>query len=102
MRRVLEAILFLADEPQTAATLAQVVELPRREVELLLAELAQEFEDRRAGLALRGMAHLYPPRRVAHCRAVRAVVPACPAHQGRARDPGHRGLQAAGHPPSDR
>ena len=30
MRRVLEAILFLADEPQTAATLAQVVELPRR------------------------------------------------------------------------
>jgi segregation and condensation protein B len=56
MRRVLEAILFLADEPQTAASLAQVVEMPRRDVELLLAELAREYEERRAGLALREVA----------------------------------------------
>src|SRR5262249_7168374 len=55
-RRALEAILFLSDEPQSAATLAQVVELPRREVEQLLGELAREYEQRGSGLALREVA----------------------------------------------
>jgi segregation and condensation protein B len=55
-RRALEAMLFLADEPQTASALAQLVEVPRREVELLLGELAQEYEDRGAGLVLREVA----------------------------------------------
>src|SRR5262245_22748311 len=55
-RRALEAILFLADEPQSAAALAQVVEVPRREVELILAELALEYEGRASGLTLKEVA----------------------------------------------
>jgi segregation and condensation protein B len=55
-RRALEAILFLADEPQSAAALAQVVETPRREVELLLGDLAREYEERGSGLTLKEVA----------------------------------------------
>jgi segregation and condensation protein B len=55
-RRALEAILFLADEPQSAAALAQVVETPRREVEVVLADLAREYEERGSGLTLKEVA----------------------------------------------
>jgi segregation and condensation protein B len=55
-RRALEAMLFLADEPQSASALAQLVEVPRREVELLLGELAQEYENRGSGLVLKEVA----------------------------------------------
>jgi len=54
--RALEAILFLAEEPVTAVTLAQVVEAPRPEVERCLSRLATAYEDRGAGLALRQVA----------------------------------------------
>lgn len=37
-RGAIEAILFLADEPLAASTLAQAVELGRRDVEELLRE----------------------------------------------------------------
>lgn len=52
VRRALEAILFLSDEPVSSAVLAQAVERPRSEVEGLLAELARGYEDRGAGIAL--------------------------------------------------
>lgn len=52
VRRALEAILFLSDEPVGSAVLAQAVERPRREVEELLAELARGYEERGAGIAL--------------------------------------------------
>ena len=55
-RRALEAILFLADEPVAASTLAQLVEAPRREVEETLRDLSVDFERRGSGLALREVA----------------------------------------------
>jgi len=51
-RRALEAILFLSDEPQSASLLGQAVELPRREVESSLEELAREYEERGSGIVL--------------------------------------------------
>ena len=54
--RALEAILFLADEPLSAAVLAQAVEWPRRDVEEVLGGLAAAYEGRRSGLALREVA----------------------------------------------
>jgi segregation and condensation protein B len=54
--RALEAILFLAEEPVTAATLAQVVEAPRAEVDRRLVDLASAYEGRGSGLALRQVA----------------------------------------------
>jgi segregation and condensation protein B len=56
VRRALEAILFLADEPIGAASLAQLVEMPRREVEERLREVAAGYERRGSGLTLREVA----------------------------------------------
>jgi segregation and condensation protein B len=55
-RRGLEAILFLADEPLSSTVLSQAMELPRREVEVLLGELETELEARGSGIALRQVA----------------------------------------------
>jgi segregation and condensation protein B len=52
----LEAILLLADEPMTAALLAQSVDASRREVEGVLAELAGEYQDRGSGIVIRQVA----------------------------------------------
>jgi segregation and condensation protein B len=54
--RVLEAVLFLADEPMTPASLAGVIERPRPEVERILSELAESYDRRRSGLILRHVA----------------------------------------------
>jgi len=54
--RDLEAVLFVADEPLTAAELGQVLETPRRETEELLAALTADYERRGAGLVLRQVA----------------------------------------------
>jgi len=54
--RALEAILFLADEPVTAASLAQLVELPRSAVEALLRSTADAYQARGSGLSLRQVA----------------------------------------------
>jgi segregation and condensation protein B len=54
--RALEALLFVADEPLPAGTLAQVVEVDRRLVEDVLEELARSFEARGAGLVVRQVA----------------------------------------------
>jgi segregation and condensation protein B len=54
--RALEAILFVADEPLAAGTLAQAVEVDRRQVEDILDELSRGYEERGAGMALRNVA----------------------------------------------
>ena len=54
--RALEAVLFVADEPIPAGTLAQVVEVDRRHVEQLLEDLARAYEERGAGIVLRNVA----------------------------------------------
>jgi segregation and condensation protein B len=56
VRRALEAILFLAEEPLASTVLAQAVEVGRREVEDTLAEMAQGYERRQAGLVLKEVA----------------------------------------------
>ena len=54
--RSLEAVLFVADEPVPAASLAEVVESDRQTVERMLEELASEYERTGSGLALRRIA----------------------------------------------
>ncbi len=49
----LEAILFVTEAPIPTSELAEVLELPRREIEGLLATLDSELADREAGLVLR-------------------------------------------------
>lgn len=52
---ILEAILFVAEEPVTAAELAEVTERPRAEIEEELADLAQNLGADR-GVVLRNVA----------------------------------------------
>jgi segregation and condensation protein B len=54
--RALEALLFLADEPASAASLARVLGASRSETEAALHSLARAYEDRRSGLVLRRVA----------------------------------------------
>lgn len=54
--RDLEAVLFVADEPLTAAALAGILERSRVEVEGMLEALAADLEGRGSGLALRHVA----------------------------------------------
>lgn len=54
--RDLEAVLFVSDEPLTAAALGQALDLPRPEVEGLLADLAALLEERGSGIVLRNVA----------------------------------------------
>lgn len=52
---ILEAVLFVAEEPVTSAELAEVTELPRTEIEEALADLADEIGATR-GVVLRNVA----------------------------------------------
>lgn len=54
--RDLEAVLFVADEPLTAAALGQVLDASRSEVEGLLDELRETLDERGSGLTLRNVA----------------------------------------------
>jgi segregation and condensation protein B len=56
LRRSLEALLFVADEPLPTGELAQALEIDRREVQDLCAELALSYEERHAGIVLREVA----------------------------------------------
>lgn len=49
----LEAILFVTQSPVPTSELAEVLELPKPEVEELLEELRTQMEDRESGLELR-------------------------------------------------
>ena len=52
----LEAILFVTESPVPAEELSEVLELPKGEVEALLAELGRRLDDRGSGLELRQVA----------------------------------------------
>ena len=54
--RALEALLFVADEPLSSGTLAQLVEVDRQEVERLLDGLAGELARQGSGIVLRRVA----------------------------------------------
>jgi segregation and condensation protein B len=55
-KKVVEAILFLAEEPVAARHIGEVLERPRSEIEDLLRDLAREYEDADRGYVLREVA----------------------------------------------
>ncbi len=55
-RGIIEAMLFVAEEPLTAGEIAQVVELPRSAVETELTGLAAAYQDGGGGIVLRQVA----------------------------------------------
>jgi segregation and condensation protein B len=55
-RKVIEAILFLADEPVPTRVLGEVLEKPKAEVEALLSSLTTEYRDADRGFVLRQVA----------------------------------------------
>lgn len=56
MRRAIEAILFLADEPLPTTDLAVLMEAPALEVNQELEQLARDYEERGSGIVLREVA----------------------------------------------
>jgi segregation and condensation protein B len=54
--RALEAVLFVSDEPISPVVLGQALDIDRREVDELCAELARSYEERAAGIVLREVA----------------------------------------------
>lgn len=50
---IIEAVLFLADEPTPASDLAQLLEMPVADVASILEEMAADYADRQRGLVLR-------------------------------------------------
>lgn len=54
--RALEALLFVSDEPLTTSVLAQALEVDRRAAEERCERLAEELEERGAGVVLRNVA----------------------------------------------
>ena len=52
-RAAVEAILFVAEDPLSETELAEVLEMPKAEVEELLVALRDEFDGRDGGLVLR-------------------------------------------------
>lgn len=55
-RKIVEAILLVAEDPVPTVTLAQVLERPRAEVESLLKELADSYAAEQRGFVLRPLA----------------------------------------------
>jgi len=56
LRRALEALLFVSDEPVSSGALAQGLEIDRREVDRLCEELARSYQARGSGIELRSVA----------------------------------------------
>lgn len=55
-RSIIEAILFVAEEPLTVAELAEVLEQPKTAVEAELTHLASDLDEAERGIALRQVA----------------------------------------------
>ena len=56
MMAIIEALIFVSEEPLSAKTLAEVLREERGWVEMAVEELAKEFNDRNGGLMLREVA----------------------------------------------
>ncbi|MBA3247483.1 MAG: SMC-Scp complex subunit ScpB [Pyrinomonadaceae bacterium] len=53
---IIEALIFVSEEPLTAKALAEVIKEDRGWIEMALEELAREFNERNGGLMLREVA----------------------------------------------
>ncbi|HEY0427812.1 MAG TPA: SMC-Scp complex subunit ScpB [Pyrinomonadaceae bacterium] len=53
---IIEALVFVADEPLTVKTIADVLEEDRETVEAAVEQLKQEYDERESGLQLREIA----------------------------------------------
>src|SRR5882724_9076119 len=53
---IIEALIFVSEEPLSAKTMAEVLREDREVVEAAVAELAKEFNERNGGLQLREVA----------------------------------------------
>ncbi|MGI9622264.1 MAG: SMC-Scp complex subunit ScpB, partial [Acidimicrobiales bacterium] len=58
-RQAIESILMVADEPVEPSVLAQLLEIPKSEVERLCAELGEEYQEREYGFVLARVAGGY-------------------------------------------
>src|SRR5438128_4295920 len=56
LKSIAEALIFVADEPINAKTIADVIHVDRDAVEKAIAELVEEYDARTGGLQLREMA----------------------------------------------
>ena len=56
LKSIAEALIFVADEPLSAKTIAEVIEVDRDDVEKAIAELVTEYDARNGGLQLREIA----------------------------------------------
>src|SRR5689334_4944935 len=53
---IIEALIFVSDEPITVKTIADVLEEDKETIEAAVEELKQEYEEREGGLQLREIA----------------------------------------------
>lgn len=75
LRAVLEAIIYVTDEPLSSAQIAAALEQPRERIEQLLDQLVAEYEKPEHGLTIREVAGGYRMgTRPEHHDAVRAFV----------------------------
>jgi len=75
LRALIEALVYVSDEPLAAAQIATALAQPRETVEKLLQELAAEFNQPRHGIAIREVAGGYKmATKPEHHEAVRAFV----------------------------
>src|ERR1051325_3587971 len=56
LKSIAEALIFVADEPISAKTIADIIDAERETVEKAIAELAEEYEGRKGALQLREIA----------------------------------------------
>ena len=56
LRSIAEALIFVADEPISARTIADVIETDREAVEKAIGDLAEEYNERNGALQLREIA----------------------------------------------
>jgi segregation and condensation protein B len=56
LKAIAEAMIFVADEPLSAKTIADVIDVEREAIEKAISELAAEYDVRNSGLQLREIA----------------------------------------------
>ena len=56
LKSIAEALIFVADEPLSAKTIADVIDVDRDQVEKAIADLVKEYDSRNGGLQLREIA----------------------------------------------
>jgi segregation and condensation protein B len=75
LRAVLEAIIYVAEEPVTPAQVAAALQLPIEHIRAALAQLAEEYEKREHGIAVREVAGGYKmATKAEHHETVRSFV----------------------------